>query len=128
MHIEPSIYPINIFLPSVVSNYFNTTKSSLKNYKTINIAFLAVKYSKALINDIIKPWVECAYNPACICPYGVSRKNYRYDETTLFLILYNSKKYKYLLNSVVLNEKSHKKECDYRKDCNIYDKLNRIIK
>lgn len=127
MYIEPSIYPINIFLPSVVSKYFNINKSSLINYKTINIALLAVKYSKDILNDIIKPWADCAYNPSCICPYGVSRKNYRYDQTTLFLILFKSKKYKYLVNPVILNEKSHKKQCDHRKDCNIYYKLKKVV-
>lgn len=127
MYIEPSVYPINIYLPTIVSNYFMINRSILKDYKTINIALLAIKYSKELVYDLIKPWVMCAYNPSCICPNGVSRKNYRYDQTTLFLILYKNKKYQHLISPVPLNPHSHKKQCDHRKDCNINLKLQRII-
>lgn len=116
--------------PVKTSEALHVNRDLMKGKGDGDAGYLVINYSRYMIDNIIKRWVECAYNPMCICPQGASRANSRYEQVTLTLLLYSDEKYKNLVGTFQ-TFKTHKQQCDHRNDCNIsikYITINENIK
>lgn len=107
--------------PVKTSNSLHVNRDLLKGKSDGDIGYLAINYNDYMMNNIIKKWVECAYNPMCICPPGASRANSRYDQVTFTMLLYLDEKYKNIVGTFE-TYKNHKQQCDHRRDCYIEQK------
>lgn len=117
-YMESNFAKILKWTPNKTTDTLHINRSMLIGKSDGDIGYLFINYNNYMIENIIKEWVKCAYNPMCICPPGSSRKNSRYDQVTFTLLLYTNEKYKNLVGKF-RSFNNHKKQCDHRSDCNI---------
>lgn len=122
-----SKYKLLDWTPVKITETMKVNRDLLNKSNAGDTGYFVIKYCKYMMENIIKKWIECAYNPMCICPPGSSRKNSRYEQSTLLVLLYLDKKYKGIIETFKTYD-NHKQQCDHRNDCNLTKKINIIKK
>lgn len=112
--------------PNKTSDSLNINRNLLKGKHDGDIGYLLINYKKYMMENVIKKWIKCAYNPMCICPPGSSRNNSRYDQVTFTILLYLDKNYRKTVGSFK-SFSNHKKQCDHRRDCILERNVYKII-
>lgn len=114
------------YLPIKSTETMKINRKYLQGKCDGDTGYFVINYNQYMMKNIIKKWVDCAYNPMCICPPGASRKNSRYEQVTFTALLYMDKKYKNLVGSFP-SFNNHKQQCDHRNDCYIHQKKEYFI-
>lgn len=85
-----------------------------------NGAYMLFDYNNVTVmNNVVIPYVQCAYTRKCISPYGSSRKNHRQDQAVISV----------LMHSAGIRESCHGKyytQVRTHNDCKVLDKCKKI--
>jgi hypothetical protein len=69
--------------------YLNIDKgNTILKQRNLNGANVVANYNNTKAKKIIDEWRNCALNKQCIAPKGASRKNHRFDQAILSILVY----------------------------------------
>jgi hypothetical protein len=72
-------------------SYFNITNNDyLLKKNNLNGANVAANYNNSEVKSLINEWKKCALIEECIAPKGSSRKNHRFDQAVLSILIYQN--------------------------------------